>query len=58
MENQLLNVLLQMTRSERAYQLGQACALPIVLIAILIIYLVRRKRKKRAEEMKGNILDK
>lgn len=46
----LLNLLLQ-TRNERAFQLGQAMALPILLITVVIIYYVRKNKKKRSDDV-------
>lgn len=57
MHNPILNSILLLTRNERAYQLGQACAIPLVLIIVLIIYLRRKKKKKQQEAMREKTLD-
>ena len=52
-----LDLILLSARNERAFQLGQALALPILLITVGIIFLVRRGKKKAAEAAQKNILD-
>ena len=57
MQTLLLNILL-LTRNERAFQMGQALALPILLIIVGVVVLRRRMKKKREEESKNkNVVD-
>ena len=50
----LLSSILLSARNDRAFELGQAMALPILLITVVIIYFVRKNKKKKGD----NILDK